>query len=222
MGRQLREKGFTIVELMIATVVFASVLVVIMAGVLYFSREYYRGVAQTKTQNTARAVVANISQALQFSSGEVVTYPSASPTPNQICVGAKRYTIALGLKVVDGAPASGQAYHGLVADTPSGGCTQDAGLVTTLQTLADIDSAASPIRMNSPQELLGFNMRVTGLEVNRIASTNLYEIKVSIAYGDSDLLTATTGFDVNCKPGAGSQFCATSVLVTTVQKRVNQ
>ena len=53
---QSSQSGFTIVELMIATLVFAMVLLVITVGVMSFTRAYYRGINQSNTQRVARAV----------------------------------------------------------------------------------------------------------------------------------------------------------------------
>ena len=47
-------------------------------------------------------------------------------------------------------------------------------------------------------------------------SGDYYTITLLIAYADPDLLNA----DGLCKGGAGSQFCATSSLKTTVHRRL--
>jgi prepilin-type N-terminal cleavage/methylation domain-containing protein len=72
MSRQRKSQaGFTIVELMIATLVFAVVLILITVGVLTFTRSFFKGINQSRTQNAARTVIETISQGIQFSGGEV-------------------------------------------------------------------------------------------------------------------------------------------------------
>lgn len=77
------------------------------------------------------------------------------------------------------------------------------------------------------QELLGKNMRLADFSVT--AQDSGYQITVKVIYGDDDLLrdgmfkSTDAHFDIknaNCAGGAGSQFCAVSMLSTYVIKRL--
>lgn len=209
----LQQGGFTLVELMIATVVFSVVLLIITVGILQISRVYIKGTTENATQNTARTIMDTISQSIQFGGGNVATTTGGAATPGSpkaFCVGSQRYTYALGYQVVDGTPNGGlsQTNHALASDSIAN-CSQ-----TTVQSL------------NGPtisgRELLAPNMRLSKFEVNQVSgSTNLYRVTIRIVYGDNDLLDDPTSANARCKGAvAGTQFCAMSELSTVVVKRV--
>jgi prepilin-type N-terminal cleavage/methylation domain-containing protein len=208
--------GFTIIELLIATLVFSVVLLVIATGVMQFNHAYYAGITQSNTQNTARAILENISQAIQFS-GEQVTSPIAGAGGEKgFCIGNDRYSYHQGWQLVDGTPnvAKHQTSHALVMDTP-GDCS---GLTA--------QDFSKPLT-GSSTELLSPHMRLSNLSVTSVpGSSNLYSIDVRVVYGDDDLLHSPSGGgptanDVVCQSGAGDQFCSISELSTVVQKRIN-
>lgn len=201
--------GFTIIELMIATAVFAIILLVIGAAITTIGRLYYKGIIRAKTQTAARSLIEDISQAIQYSGSTAqVIGPTAGtyPTPNTLCIGSRRYTYYINHQVVDGTPASGQVNHGLVVnDNNAGGCPP--------QDLTAFDATTM-------RELLGSKMRLQSLSVAQIVgSTNLYTISAEVIYGEDEVLDSTQS---RCLDGTsiGLQFCAVSKLTTTVQKRL--
>lgn len=210
-SRLRASQGFTIIELMIATAVFAVVLVVVTAGILQVSRLYYKGVNQASTQSVVRSITDTIAQTIQFGGGAVTptTAGAATPTaPKVFCVGNQRFTYDLGWQVVDTAPNASQhqGYHGLVQDSYSG-C-----------------SSSSPQTISNPavlgRELLSPNMRLSKLNVVDLGA-NLYRIEVRVIYGDDDLLKAPNDPLTTCiNEKAGTQFCTISELSTVVTKRV--
>ena len=191
-------KGFTIIELLIATVVFSVVLLVVSGAIVQFGRSYYKGVVQTRTQDVARNISQDVAQTIQFSRGA----PAKSTiAPNQfvLCIGNKRYSYVIGQQV------GGLFKHGLVADTPS----------PCASTSFDLALTSLPV---GAREYLGENMQLLKLDVIPTAS-GLYEVTVSVAYGaNSDLNAAKDA----CNPIIiGGQFCAISTLTTTVTSRLN-
>jgi prepilin-type N-terminal cleavage/methylation domain-containing protein len=224
-----KQRGFTIVELLIATLVFSVVLLVITVGILQIARVYYKGVTESNTQNTARTIIDTISQSIQFSGGAVSQAPgsvtTANPTgvtpgaSNAICVGNQQFSYTLGYQV-DDSPSSAkhQTYHALVQTSATG-------------TPCSSTSGAQDVRLQvvTGRELISPHMRIADLVVAKIAGTSSYSIRVKVVYGDDDLLvspstagpTAPTKPDIACKPTQkGTQFCAVSELSTVVQKRV--
>lgn len=65
---RLNNKGFTIIELLIATSVFASVLFIVTYGMIQISRMYTNGFIQTQTQNSAITIANGVIRDLQFTS----------------------------------------------------------------------------------------------------------------------------------------------------------
>lgn len=206
-----KEQGFTILELLVASTVFAVILLVVAIGVIRFTNGYYKGITSSKTQSTARSIIAEISQSLQF--GKNMTPLAGSGGVGGLCIDNTLYSYAIGQQVTDSAPNASkhQGYHGLVVST-SGDC-----------------SAATPTVPNASslpatsRELLGQHMRLSALTVT--AAGSLYTIHVRILYGDDDLLTpavsgATNWANEICAGISGSQFCAVSDLTTTVERRL--
>jgi prepilin-type N-terminal cleavage/methylation domain-containing protein len=223
-SRHCRDSGFTIVELLIATLIFSMVLVLITVGILQVARVYYKGVTETNTQNTARNIIDTIAQSIQFSGGTVTDAPGAVLPGSSFgfCVGNQLYSYTLGYQVADSpSPSKFQTYHALVQSTVSGSaCSSSTG--------AQNVRAATV----TGKEMVGAHMRIANLVVKRIPGTSSFEVKVRVVYGDDDLLfspsnptapgnTAATMPDAKCKGvRAGTQFCAVSDLSTVVQKRV--
>ncbi|HEU4914117.1 MAG TPA: prepilin-type N-terminal cleavage/methylation domain-containing protein [Candidatus Saccharimonadales bacterium] len=206
---QPQQHGFTIMEVMIATIVFGVVLIAVTTAIMNFSRVYYKGVTESTVQDTARTVSDLIAQGIQFNGGDISITP-VSPTAGssyKFCIGNKRYSYQVGYKVVDSAPTGNQRYHGLVVDDFAN-CTASA-LVQSMGTQSLLG-----------RELLSPNMRLAAMEVTNV-SGNLYKIHVKIAYGDDDLLNNPTASTATCKNiRFGTQFCAVSDITTTVVKRV--
>lgn len=206
-----RAAGFTIIELLIATVVFSMVLILITVGVLSFTKSYYRGVNQSNTQSAARTVLENITQAIQFSGDDVTTALPQTNGSRGVCVGNQRYSYLPGKQLWDdGAPnpALNQTKHVLLLDKP-GSC---AGLPAL-----DVQAAS----IGSATELLQPRMRLSKLTIERVGVTELYQVTVRVVYGDDDLLNNPTGDNASCKVSiSGSQYCAQSELSATVKKRI--
>ena len=196
---RIGSRGFTIVELMIATAVFSAILILITTGVLYFSRSYYASINRSTTQNTARTIVSNISQAIQFTGVAIAT--TTDTGSSYFCAGGNEYAFKPGVQYQGG--TASVTNPGLYV-VPATGCPSAAGL-----------------NYNDPksQQLLGKGMRIASMSVTKLGN-QLYSISLTLAYGDDDLLSATTGSNVACKSQLGSQFCAVSSLNVTVQRRL--
>jgi prepilin-type N-terminal cleavage/methylation domain-containing protein len=202
-SQHLRERGFTIIELMVATLVFSVILTVITLGVMTFTNSYYRGVNDSTTQNTTRTIIDTISQAIQFGSAPVTPTTVAG---DFFCAGGYSFTYSRG------------------------------GLYPTVSTglyMAPMTGVCAA-KTTGGTQLLGKNLRLTNLAVEKLAAGNLYRVSVSVAMGADDLLcspsqsgSCTGGAmtfwpvtDVRCRSTAGSQFCATSTLTTVVEQRI--
>lgn len=213
-SKPLDMRGFTIVELMVATLVFSTILTVITAGVIAFSNHYYKGVNASATQNAAQTVLDTITQAFQFGAGQV-DVDATTLSNGHFCAGGREFVFQKGVKF-DGTIAS---TKGIFVAPMGAGCGP-----------ADIPSTG--------EELLAKNMRLTSFDI-QYKGQNLYEVSLTVAYGDDDLIcdasvsgdcsgstTHTTAElsdmpNATCHYGSGLPFCATSRLVTSVQKRIN-
>lgn len=207
-----KQSGFTIVELMIATMVFSVILTVITMGVISFSNRYYKGVHASTVQNTTRAIMDNITQGIQF--GTATVTPSSGN--NFFCAGGSVFMF----------DANGVMFTG---------SSGQRGVYVTPKTIDPCQNQP----MTGGRQLLGNRMRVTFLSVSKLPGfRDMYQVRLAVAYGDDDVLCApslpqgclvtasytSTNFinrpDVACKPGNGSQYCAVSRLTANVEKRV--
>ena len=224
------QAGFTIVELMIATLIFSVILVVITAGVLHFTTDYYKGINSSSTQNAAAAVMNNVSQTIQFSNISGANQPGQGTisSVSYACVGNEEFIYSLG--TLD------TGANGLYVFNDSGTCIKDNSYLTATN-------------WDSRQDLLQPHMRLVAFSIDQNdATSNTWNVAVTVAYGDADLLcdsTATPGTggcahtdgpfdeagltndittaanpDIHCKSQKGSQFCDVANLSTTVQARV--
>jgi prepilin-type N-terminal cleavage/methylation domain-containing protein len=224
--RKIRgNQGFTIIELTIASSIFAIILLVVAAGVIEFTRQYYKGVVTSKTQTATRNIMSEISQSVQYSSDVETSLPPSGNTKG-FCVDNKTFSYILGQQINDsGTNTSDQGRHGLVVDS-NATCT-----ATTTPNVPT--SAALP---GTSTELLGNGMRLSALDVTDNGS-GLYIIHVRVLYGSADSFVTSTG--TRLTPGTAaslaasewpkvicagdrpsSAFCAISDLTTTVQERI--
>lgn len=234
-GEDTAQDGFTIVELMIATVVFSMVMMVIVYGVLSFSHDYYGGVNASITQNTARNIINSVSQSIEFSGMPItpLSAPSGQGAEAYLCAGGSTYAYNWGTM-----------YNGSIS-------TSNLGLyeITGFCKMPSASDLAKAEKNGTGKELLAPNMRVTVLTVTGDSTGRLYTVTLGIAYGDSDLLcnqskagqggctsndpqnlpgkVVTTNpsnikdvSDVECRNASGFQFCAHAGLSTTVALRV--
>lgn len=222
-----QQQGFTIIELLVATAVFSVILLMASYALLQIGRTYFKGLTSTQTQEVARSIADDLSQAIKYSgSSEPITQITTPLPESRICIENRRYSYRPGYQLVDGTPDPSlrQTKYAFYQDDTTSGCPSQ-----------DLSLATQP----SGRELLGRNMRVANLKVTK-NTTNLYEITVRVISGDDDLLcspsvsvaavndcdnpatsTSLGNNDLRCKNSrAGTQFCAVSELNTFIEKRV--
>jgi prepilin-type N-terminal cleavage/methylation domain-containing protein len=205
--------GFTILELMIATIVFSIVLLLVTTGIIQIGKTYYKGVTQSRTQETARSIIDEISRGIQFS-GEIVkpiTPFDAVSTPYPqpggkygFCVNGVSYAYILDKQLAKSiSDPTDQVDKTLISY--SGAC---------------VTFSVQDVTTTSGKELLGLGMRLTDLNIVENAN-GTYTITVGVATGERELFDpATPAISSSCTNETGKQFCALSKLTVTVQKRV--
>ena len=183
-------KGFTLLELLISTTVFSVILLLCTFGLVQVGRNYYRGATITRTQNVARSVMSTLTQSIQFSGSDFEGTPPVPPVQP-----VQPVTFCIG--------SLGYTYKLNTQVDNNGGYA--------LKTSECLNGTPSTTKQT---ELLGKGMSLRTFTIEK--SGDYYTITLLIAYADPDLLNA----DGLCKGGAGSQFCATSSLKTTVHRRL--
>lgn len=201
-----KQSGFTIIELLVATLVFSVTLIVLTFGLLQIGRIFYKGLSSTRSQEATRSVIDDVTQTLRFNGGSFAS--AISGGLKSYCIGTRRYTYDTSMKMNQGTPAT----RVLVVDDIGGGaCTVPADYS---------DPAARRV------QLVGEKMRIGEFTITEAGK--FYTIKLQIGYGDDDLfegvtLPADTTPDspLKCKDSRdGGQYCSVSTLETAVQKRL--
>jgi len=167
-----------------------------------------------------------ISQSVQVSGGDVYL-PQAVPVTKgnlqikNVCVGNVRYSFAFKSQVTDGInydQSKHQGPHAVWRDTLTGPMDDTKCHAAT----PDMDKS----NLSGGTELLGQNMRLTQFSVTQPDATNspsLYKIDIGVSFGDDDLLTSPTSDDPGlCKSVRGSEWCTSSVLHTSVVRRLKK
>jgi prepilin-type N-terminal cleavage/methylation domain-containing protein len=215
MAFKRNQKGFTIVELMIAISVFSIAVLLVTMGVLVISRQYQQGTTRTKLESANREIHQNISQAVQYSGAN--TQASTETDWNAFCAGTQRFVYG---KVIVAPGTYDAAYYkntlkaGLYADTvqndtcplPSVNGTPIGGAVGSGPNLLDRD-----------------NLLPDGAKVVTFSyDTTSKMLTTKFVLSDFDLLNLGTADEINCKTGvAGKEFCAVVQLQSSAIRRIN-
>lgn len=220
------QKGFTIVELMIATSVLSVILLLVSVMMLSIGNLFYKGVNQARVQDNVRSITDDVSQHLKLVGASSIT-PFTGTYFNGgnrydvsgYCIGSTRYTAIIGHQVGNGPepnnPTIFRAAHVLWRDT------------TPVCGPLDI-SQANPLGSGSDgTELIAPGSRLTEFCIGSLALsctndvTSPYTLTVSVAFGESDLLSSTPySITTTCNGSTGDQYCATAGLSTLVTQRL--
>jgi prepilin-type N-terminal cleavage/methylation domain-containing protein len=222
-GKGATNKGFTIVELMIATVVFAVVLLVAQTSFVRIGRLFYRGVSISQTQEAADHIFQDINGNFQTASN--ISGSKNSPTGyDYYCIGNTRYTYRIDNQISTTATPDHTTggNFGILKDILPGSSA-------CATPCSDTGGAACPsgaVKLNNPVELLGDQTRVEQFSVSQSTSTSsLYNVAIVLAYGDTSSLTYSDPSDfstVSCQADLQNNFCAVSRINTAVYKGWHQ
>ncbi len=192
------QTGFTIVELAIATMVFASVLLLVTFGLLQIGKSFAKSVNEARSREAANTIVEDVSNAVRFSGGEVFALMD-SPSENNkgFCVGSRRYSYAVQKRIEN------DGEHAFVVDTLNSGCNSS--------TRAQDFSALAP----GSSEVLGKNMFIDSFSFNPVGTGGFHEISIRVVYGQESFLDASRQCNAD-----DSTYCAVTELKTVVQKRI--
>ena len=190
-----RSRGFTIIELMIATTVFSVILLIATMALIQIGRIYYKGVLSSKTQNVARGIIDEVANSIKFASNANFV--------NALCTDNKRFSYKIGDQLDSSIPDD----YGLVIDRPAA-CDPNE------------PRGSSCSGDENCREMLTPGMRLSKfIVVETPQGSGIWQITIGVVSGDTDLLNSDKD-SCAASINAGGQCCAASELTTTVIKRV--
>ncbi len=228
---QNNDKGFTIVELMIALTIMTVILLLSTIMLIQIGSLYTKGVNMARLQNTTRTIMADMTSAIQFSGYDftctVAPFPPGSCSTNfsgvqvnSYCVGTSRYSYVLNRKLGTDSDGVTVTNHVLWSDNMRDTSACPPLNITAANVLADSRSTEVSGSPSRGYDMVPEHMRLTQFNiVDSPIDSGEFNVDVWMAYGDSDLVN-TVGGVTNCRPGKGSQFCAVSQLSTHVKNRL--
>lgn len=200
------QQGFTIIEMMIAMVVFSTILVMVSAMMIGISRLYYKGINQASVQEATRNIAEQVSQSIQLTDHNPIygTKTFGPINAEAYCMNNVRYSFVKNMQMGSDADDS---RHVLWRDTNNPG-----------------GSVCVPLNVNSNltdgTELALEGSRLTEFSISDVEDSDFANrINVGLAYGDSDLLKFS-GENTRCLGDTGGQFCATSKQNMLVTRRL--
>ena len=206
--RKLNIRGFTIIELLISMTVFSVMLLLVSGVIVQLSRQFYKGLVQSRTQEVARNIGEELAKNIQFSSTPPIELVAGNP--GAICIADRRYSFTKNQQLGSG---------------PS----QTPRVLTR-----GVDCSIAP-PLPTDVELIGERMRLAKLTLSPDASGKVWRVEVRVVLGENDLVcspsqagdcdsNSVSGFltaeDLSCKSKTGSQFCAVAEYSMTVVRQL--
>ncbi len=206
--KRVVEQGFTVVELLIATTVFSTVILLGLTGFVQVGKSYYKGVTISQTQEAARQVLNEVSGNIRLGSS-VSSLNDAGGGRFFYCVGSHRYTFTP-FNMVDSSNHDEITKFGLLEDSLPG------------ETACANPFGNPGVPLSSPVELLSNQMRLLKFNISPVGSnTKLFSVALTVAYGQNEALTDPGSADAQCKLNlGGTQFCAITKLSTVVYEGI--
>ncbi len=221
-------KGFTILELLLATTVFSTILLVLTTTIIRLNGTYYQAIIRSQTLNATKNIVSTVTQQIQTSSSDFVynggsltwSFTAASVNPKlyeaYYCIGDNEYIYQIGGLVVATPGNYDEAYYGLILKNDAQ-CKNPGPSIS--QNNNDLSSTTPGLGSGNVFNLVPNNMRLLKFDIVRVPNTTrLYKVDVKMAYGndgnyDNDPIDANYQ---KCYPKA--YYCAVIELVNYVEK----
>jgi prepilin-type N-terminal cleavage/methylation domain-containing protein len=234
------QKGFTIIELMIATAVLSTILVLVTGVMVNIGSLYYKGINQASIQDDVRTISDEVVKDIQLNDQAPISATGASNT-KFYCIGQIRYAYIEGVQIGHPAPGTGTVYHQVLwrdINPVSGDCPTQINPHDPSSPQLDLTDVnlATEDASNNGQEMITSSSRLT--EFSMVSDSRSTAVTVGAAYGDDDLLcnpsaaagscddpAAMTSWsdytgDVRCKGLKGKQFCSTAHITSAAVSRV--
>ncbi|MEI9914124.1 MAG: prepilin-type N-terminal cleavage/methylation domain-containing protein [Candidatus Saccharibacteria bacterium] len=213
---KLTERGFTIIELMVATAVFTILLLITTTTIIGISSTYIKGSVEGQTQQTARSILNDISQDIQFNQPPFSVSSMTSLNPGNdtffFCIGNDVYIYQLDQVQSTSTPIfirySGSCPSPPVTVTVAGA----ASLMSKNERLGYLNISQSTVN--------GYYVYTISIEVGYSVSGTSGNSLIHDLTNQGDPPAGNYKYGYQCQSGSDSNFCAVSTLTTTVTSRI--
>lgn len=207
--KKLSTKGFTIIEVLIASLVFTTLLLLCMEGITRIAKVYIKSSSTTRASEFANAFIGDIAQQVKYGA---TIQPTAGTNPIYFCVADSAYKITINKKETEAPTGINPIIKISYPGCANGYATAD---------------------YSSGQNLAPVDVRILKFSVTSSGGTNpIWTINMRVAIGDKDLLVDNNlpPKDLNdasanlstakCKGRAGGEFCAVIETTTSASRRM--
>lgn len=202
-----KQSGFTIIELMIATMVFSVVLLLCAAGLVAIGRMYQKGNNSRAVQEVSRSIIDTIKNDFELSGGNYKALTDDGSTYG-FCIGSTLYIYRVNIPVAPDGSQPGLIRNDALYGAFACAYATETSALTISQALTD-----------GGRELLGANMRINQPPIvsayPNASNAQSLKIRANVIYGADDLIFAD-----RCRGGAGQEYCASSILETYATRRL--
>ena len=219
------QKGFTLVELLLAMSVFSFVLIMASATFIQINRLYVKSNIVAQTQAQTRAVMEDVVRTIRLADSRVVVH-KASPNNRSYCIGNTTYTYSLDGAFGDGSVSFVKAERSTGSyEFSQAGELYSAAIKCGNEALGVFGAAS--FGSGNVTQLLDDGFVVREFDIYPLVDENdfpiAYQVSITISHGDDDSFEegAPDGASTTCSgDAASSTFCAVSRLQTTVYRRI--
>ena len=230
-NRAKNSTGFTIVELLLATIVFSAVLTITVSAFLGLGRLFFKGVSGTSTNEAAKQALDDVADSIRSASS--LSNRQEDYGYRYFCLGNNRYSFALdsnnepiaydASKPSNYDSSSSSVNFGLVKDKLPGSSACAPPCVQS----GSGGCGGETSDFNNPEELLGDRMRLVDLAIDSSpGTTNLFIVTMTVAYGNKEGLefdkTDLNKIKAQCNGSLATQeFCSVATLSTGVYRGIH-
>lgn len=216
--RAKRQKGFTLVELLLALAFVAFVLIFATTTIVQVMRTYNKGLAVKEINQTARATLQDMSRIVTSSNPNSIVLSAITPDPStsqgRICFGGVSYVWNFNSATLNTYTDGSRVNLARVNDPGSSMCVATSGIYPKID-------------KTKATELLSGNVWVQQLNVTPSANGSFYDLYIQLSTVDDPANPAITyawsnpnpDLRVKCKGGPEGQFCAVASFSTSVNAR---
>jgi prepilin-type N-terminal cleavage/methylation domain-containing protein len=224
-------RGFTIVELMIALTVLSLILLLGTTILVQIGKLYTKGVNAATLQNSTRTVAGDIGSTLQFSGGAAAACdstakkatcfaktqdPVGDPHPHtfngvtvySFCIDTVRYSYVLDKELGYDSNTNQTTAHVLWRDVMKGNTRCEPLNITENPVKANADSVEAAGTPSKGYEMIPDHIRLTRFKIVPVPPEidGNYNIDIWTAFGDSDLVNTDHSLDADANL-AGQTTC---------------